>query len=291
MTRKRSRENAAANAVVELLGTITGTAMRGCMYDDGSQDRMHDFTITSEVHKIALEISTIADGDRVGRDHRWNRAAADGWLEIEGLTGCWIAHHEGDVEADTAIAAMRGHLPPLESLGVDSIRTAQWQEHAFEPPSMRPPEWQHVRALNGAGLSIVDRINDASEALLDEHRGQVFVGRGFEVSRPADRNLPVALLTEELRGDHSSDVRKLRTARDVTERHLWLWVELTEGFAMLRSFETEGLPEVDLDIEGIDGVWLGRSPAVDAVTGYVWLRGQGWRPFSAARDERNLGAC
>ncbi len=276
---------------MELLGSMTGTAMRGCMYDDGSQDRMHDFTITSEAHKIALEVSTIADGDRVGRDHRWNLAAADGWLEIPRLTGCWIAHHEGDVEADTAIAVVRAHLPALESLGVDSIDTAQWQGHAFEPASMRPPEWSHVRALNGAGFSIVSRVNDASEALLDEHGGQVYVGRGFEVSRPADRNLPVALVTEQLRGDHSSDVRKLRAAKDVADRHLWLWVELTEGFAMLRSFETEGLPEVDLDIEGVDGVWLARSPSVDTIAGYVWLRGQGWGAFSATRDERNLDAC
>lgn len=284
----RERENAAANAVVEQLAVLTGTAFRGCKRDDGSRDRMYDFTITSDAHTIALEVTTIADGARVGRDHRWNRAAPDDWVEIPGLVGCWIAHHEGDVEADTAITALKVHLPALEALGASQVVTAQWQEHAFAPVAQRPPDWGHARALNGAGFSILSRVPNPSQAPLDDHGGQAFLGRGFEVSRPVDRNLPVTLLSEELREDQLSDVQKLRAAEDVTARHLWLWVELTEGFAILRSFETEGLPQADIDIEGIDGVWLGRSPSPDTVSGYVWLRGQGWSAFSVSRDGTDL---
>lgn len=35
-------------------------------------------------------------------------------------------------------------------------------------------------------------------------------------------------------------------------RHIWMWVELAEGFAMIRSFDEEGPPAVDLDVQGLD---------------------------------------
>jgi hypothetical protein len=54
---------------------------------------------------------------------------------------------------------------------------------------------------------------------------------------------------------------------------------------VLRSFDAEGLPDVDLPVDGIDGVWLGRSPAPAIVGGYVWLRGSGWSQFVASRNE------
>ncbi|MCD4533553.1 hypothetical protein LRP67_05615 [Nocardioides sp. cx-169] len=291
MASKRERENAAANAVVQQLTALTGGAVRGCLHDDNSRDHMHDFTITTEADTIALEVTTIADGKRVGRDHRWNRATLDDWVDVPGLTGCWLAHHAGVIEADTAIDALQTHLPALETLGIEQIHTPRWQQHAFAPASLRPPEWEAARALDGAGFSILSRVTDATAALLDEHGGQVWVARGFAFSRPADRNLPATLVSEELREDHLSDVHKLLAADNVTSRHLWLWVELTEGFAMLRSFETQGLPEVGVDIDGIDGVWLGRSPAAGSVAGYVWLRQHGWSEFSGTRNESDLGAC
>lgn len=291
MTSRQSRENAAANAVVETLNFATDASVEGCTFDDGSQARMHDFTITSELRAIALEVSTIADGNRVGRDVRWGAATSEGWLSIPSLTGSWIAAHEGDVEADTAIAELHDHLPPLESLGSTWIETIKWEQHAFAPPSMRPPEWDHMRALNRAGFSTLTRVEEKSDSVLGGQGGIVYVGRGFEVDRPTDRNLPVALVTEELLGDHASDVRKLREAREVAERHLWLWVELTEGFALLDSFEAEGMPDVDINVWGIDGVWLARSPCAQTIAGYVWLRGRGWSAFSAARNEQALDPC
>lgn len=291
MASKRERENAAANAVVTQLAALTGGTAHGCLHDDNSRDRMHDFTITSGADTIALEVTTIADGDRVGRDHRWNRTAPDDWIDVPGLAGCWLAHHEGVVEADTAVGALRDHLAALESLGVEQLHTAQWQEHAFAPAAMRPPEWDQARALNAAGFTILSRVADASPELLNDHAGHVCVIRGFDFSRPADRDLPAVLVTEQLEGGHRSDVDKLLAATNVTARHLWLWVELTEGFAMLRSFETEGLPKTGIDIDGIDGVWLGRSPSVDTVAGHVWLRGRGWSAFSSPRDGSDLANC
>lgn len=289
VTTKRARENAAANAVVEVLGAMNDVELRGCLYDDGSRDRMHDFTITCGTHKIALEVTTMANGARVGRDFRWKREAPDDWAEVPGLVGCWLAFHEGEVEGTTAIAALRTHLPVLEALERENIITATWQEYAFTPATVRPPEWEHLRALNGAGFLTLSRID--SSQLLDEHGGHACIVRGFASTRPADPNLPVAILAGELRGDHASDVHKLLAAPAVDERHLWLWVELVEGFAMLRSFETEGLPTNDLNLDGIDGVWLGRGPAAETIAGVVWLRGAGWRKFSARRNELDLGAC
>ena len=54
---------------------------------------------------------------------------------------------------------------------------------------------------------------------------------------------------------------------------------------MIRSFETEGPPNVDLDVDGIDGVWLGRSPGQHVVAGHSWIRGLGWSAFSGTLNE------
>ncbi len=288
MASKHGRENAAANAVVLQLAVLTGSAVRGWLYDDNSRDCMHDFTITTDADTIALEVTTIADGARVGRDHRWERAAPEGWVEVSGLSGCWLAYHEGAVEGDTAVAALQAQVPVLEELGVEDLRTGRWQEHAFAPAAHRPPEWEASRALCGAGFTSLSRVTDAGPELLTDHSGQVFVSRSFGVERPADRNLPAALVTDQLHGDHLSDVQKLLAAVDVTARHLWLWIELTEGFAMLRSFEAEGLPDAGVEVDGLDAVWLGRSPTPEMVSGYVWRRGHGWSSFSVARDESDL---
>lgn len=131
------------------------------------------------------------------------------------------------------------------------------------------------------------RVTETSAALLNEHCGEVQVVRGRGVSRPADRNFPVEVINEQLRapGLHRSDVKKLLAVDDATARHLWMWVELTEGLAMIRSFEVEGLPDLDLEVEGIEGVWLGQNPARNVVAGYLWLRESGWSEFSAARNE------
>jgi hypothetical protein len=116
----------------------------------------------------------------------------------------------------------------------------------------------------------------------------VQVLRGFAVDRPADRNLPATFVNQQLREAHRSDVQKLVAVEDATARHIWMWVELAEGLAMIRSFDAEGLPGIDLDVEGIDGVWLGRSPAPEIVAGHLWLRGQGWSEFSVVRNEAAL---
>ena len=169
--------------------------------------------------------------------------------------------------------------------------TARWQDHLFAPATMRPPEWDHLRELNAAGFTILSRVTEPSDELHAERGGHASMSRGFEFSRPADRNFPVAVVTEELEGTHSSDVRKLRAAKDVTSRHLWLWVEIAEGLAMLRSFEAEGLPDEEIVVDGIDGIWLGTSPTETKVAGYAWLRDQGWSGFSVSRDETDLATC
>ena len=285
MTTKDARENAAANAVVDHLTAVTGTTMTGSKWDDGTKDSMHDFYVEGEGHKIALEVTTIADGDRVGRDHRWRRMAPDGWVKVDGLVGCWIASQEGETEASLVISTVQTLLPELEALGITRVDARLWQEHVFSPEAHRPPEYAQLRALHQVGIVDASRVTDASKELLNEHGGEVQLARAFGTDRPADRNFPATFVNQELRETHRSDVEKLIAAEDVTARHLWMWVELTEGFSMIRSFDAEGLPSVDLDVVGIDGVWLGRSPTQDSVAGYLWLRGEGWSEFSVCRNE------
>lgn len=287
MTSKDSRENAAANAVVAHMAGILGIGMTARRWDDGSKNGMHDFYIEGDGRKIALEVTTIADGKRVGRDVRWEREAPGGWVEVEGLKGCWTAYHESDAEASDVVRTIQAQLPQLETFGVMRVDARSWQEHAFAPSALRPLGYEQIRALNLVGIVQASCVTDASEALLNEHRGQVQVYRGFGVNRPADRNFPVTVIDEQLRDPdlHRSDVRKLLAVNDATERHLWMWVEPTEGLAMIRSLEAEGLPDVDLDADGIDGVWLGRSPARDVVAGHSWLRALGWSAFSVVRNE------
>ncbi len=287
MTSKESRENAAANAVVTYLDVVFGVVMTARRWDDGSKDRMHDFYVEGDGRKIALEVTTIADGQRVGRDVRWSREAPDGWVKIDGLTGCWIVHHEGYAEAVDVVRAIRTNLPRLEALGVLHVDARSWQQHMFGPDILHPLGYEQTRALGLVGVLWANCVADASEALLNDCGGEAQVLRGFGINRPVDRNLPATVIDEQLRRPnlHRSDVEKLLAVEDATARHLWMWVELSEGLAMIRSFETEGLPEAELDADGIDGVWLGRCPAPDLVAGQVWLRGQGWSVFSVARDE------
>lgn len=284
MTSKDARENAAANAVVDHLTAVTGIAMTGRKWDDGTKDGMHDFYVEGDVHKIALEVTTIADGDRVGRDHRWGRMAPDGWVEVDGLVGCWTVFHEGETEASSVISAIRANLPTLEALGIPRVDARLWQEHLFSSEAARPPGYDQLRALHQVGITDASRVTNASEDLLNDHGGEAQVARAFGANRPADRNFPTNFINQELRETHRSDVEKLIAVDDATARHIWMWVELTEGFSMIRSFDVEGLPDADLETGEIDGLWLGRSPAQDVVAGYVWRRDQGWSDFSVARN-------
>ncbi|WP_153395345.1 hypothetical protein [Ornithinicoccus halotolerans] len=285
VTPRDFRENAAANAVAEHLTAVLGSAVKPRKWDDGSAPAMHDFYIEGGIHKIALEVTTLADGERVGRDIRWEREAPEGRVKVAGLSGCWVALHDGDAEAGDVIATIRAQLPRLQALGLTRLDTRAWQEHALAPSILRPAWYEASRALNLMGVIEVSSVTDASQALLDEYGGEVHVARGFGTTRPIDRNFPVGVIHEQLRDPrhHASDVEKLLAVSDATAKHLWMWVELTEGFAIIRSLE-ESLPDVDVDAEGIDGVWLGRSPTPSILAGYVWLRGAGWGAFSTARN-------
>lgn len=286
MISKDSREDAAANAVATHLSEVLDITMAARRWDDGSRDGMHDFYVEADGHQIALEVTTIADGQRVGRDVRWEREAPGGWVRVEGLIGCWIVYHEGETEASDVIRAIQGQLPRLEALGLTQIDARSWQRHFFDLDALRPLGYEQLAALNLVGITQASRIAHVSDALQNDHGGEVHVVRGFGVQRPADRNFPVSFIDEQLRDPalHRSDVQKLLSVKDATARHLWMWVELTEGFSMIRSFEAEGLPDADIDAEGIDGVWLGRSPAPAVVAGFSWLRGLGWSEFSDGRD-------
>jgi hypothetical protein len=284
---KEGRENAAANAAAWSLTERFETPIEAQRWDDGSRDRMHDFYLTGAGHKIALEVTTLTDGNRVGRDVRWEREAPDGLVVVDGLTGCWTATHEGESEASDAVRELRTHLPTLETLGVARADTRTWQQDWMTPEAGRPPTYEPLRALHSVGIGLISSITEASDALLSDFGGKVQVLRGFGTTRPADRNFPVAVIHEQLRDEalHRSDVEKLLHVEDVTSRHLWLWVEVTEGLAMLRSFKAEGLPELNLEIDGLDGVWLGSSPHPEVVTGYLWQRAIGWDEFSCPRRE------
>ena len=273
----------AANAVANSLNALHGVALTPTKWDDGSADRMHDFNLESGDARIALEISTIADGMRVGRDFRWDSKVPDQLVPVGGLEGVWLATVEADAEADDVVPVISDHVPRLVSLGATSVETRRWQDHAFTPPDRRPPEFESMLALSRVGVSQVGRIQDASAETLRDFGGKVQVLRAHGHTRPADRNYPVSFLNEQLaRSDlHASDVAKLKAASDATQRHLWLWVEMHEGMPILRSFDAEGLPTADIDCETLDGLWLGWGASDDYVAGVSWVRGSGWRRFES----------
>lgn len=160
---KNSRENAAANAVAAHLTVVLDIAMTARRWDDGTENAMHDFYIEGDGRKVALEVTTIADGCRVGRDIRWERVAPGGSIKVEGLSGCWILGHQGDVEASDVIQAIQDHLPQLEALGVLRVDARSWQQHMFAPESLRPVDYEHLRALNLVGIVQADCVTGSSQ--------------------------------------------------------------------------------------------------------------------------------
>lgn len=278
---KLERENVAANAVASVLNRQFGWAVAPSKWDDGSADRMHDFYLESDDAKIALEVSTIADGNRVGRDFRWDAKVPDQLIAVDGLEGVWLAMVESSAEADDVVRVISTHMPALASLAATTIDTLRWQDHWFTASNRRPAEFEPMLALHQAGVSNVSRIENPSAAALLDLGGKVQVLRAHGHTRPADRNFPVAFLNEQLTDAdlHASDVAKLRSVSDATHRHLWLWVEPHEGMPILRSFDAEGLPTEDIDCGSLDGLWLGSGSFDERVAGVYWLRGSGWRDF------------
>ena len=209
VTTKDSCENAAANAVACHLAAVLATAMTVKRWDDGSAAGMHDFYIEGVGHKIALEVTTIADGRRAGRDVRWELEAASGWVAVEGLEGCWVVYHEGDAEASDVVRAVREEIPRLAALGITRVDARSWQAQVFTPDVRRPSEFEQVRALGRVGITHGNCVTDASQALLNERNGQVQILRGFGFHRSVDRNFPVTVIRGQLRDSelHGSDVR------------------------------------------------------------------------------------
>lgn len=280
---KQERENVAANAVADVLTALLGLAFTPSKWDDGTVARMHDFYLNSSTDRIALEVSTIADGTRVGRDIRWDRQAPDQLIPIDGLAGAvWLATVEDEAEAADVVRVLSNHLPTLAALGATSVETRRWQEHWLTTPDHRPAEFEPMLALNRVGVSAVSQIGNASAETLRDLGGKVQVLRAHGHTRPANPNYPVTVLNDQLANPdlHASDVAKLNAVSDATQRHLWLWVEIHEGLPIRRSFDAEGLPTDDIDCETLDGLWLGWGAADDQVAGVYWARGSGWHHFT-----------
>lgn len=285
MATKEQRENVAANSVVGHLQALLGLNLAASKWDDGTADGMHDFFVEGPGHRIALEVSTIADGDRVGRDMRWAHKAPGGLVRVPKALGCWMAGVEPEHEVEPIAEALRSAIPELERLGVTGADTRAWHGRWLTSQDPWPDEHVYLRELHRVGVTDVRRVADAREETLREFGGTVQVLRVSGFTRPADQNFPVTMIHRELTDPdlHASDVTKLRSA-DATARHLWLWMD-EEAMAMKRSFEAEGLPDADVEVEGVDGVWLGFGPAKNVVGAYVWLRGHGWNSFTVPRDE------
>lgn len=279
---KRERENVAANAVVEFLYAQLGLSVTASLWDDGSTQGMHDFYLDGDGHRMALEVSTIADGNRVGRDIRWDSKVPEQLISIGGLDGAWLATVETEAEADDVVPVVTTHVPALASLGFTRVDTRKWQNYWFTPPESRPPEFEPLLALSKVGVSDVSKIENPSADTLRDFGGKVQVLRTHGHTRPAERNFPVTFLNNQLSDPqlHASDVAKLETA-EATARHLWLWVEWHEGSSILRSFEVEGLPSDDIDCTALDGLWLGCGASNEQVAVVCWLRDQGWHRHNA----------
>lgn len=287
---KQRVENVAANVVHAQLGSDLGQPLTACQWDDGSADGMHDFYVTGDDVRIALEITTLADGDRVGRNVRWDREGPtdSAWLPIEGLDGVWLVAPDDDAEASTVLPALHAHMPNLSrsDVGPGMIDTRRWYDYAQSPPAVqRAQGTQELRALNAARITFVSRIPDPSDELLAKHNGEVQIGRGFETFRKPDRNHPVRVIDEHLAGKYRSDVDKLGRALDATARHLWFWLEFQEELPLRTSFEREGLPDADPSTAGIDGLWLALEKQPGPISGWYWVRDRGWGEFNCERDD------
>lgn len=277
---KTARENVAANAVSAWLNGQFGWDLTPSKWDDGSANRMHDFYLDDGGHRVALEVSTIADGQRVGRDVRWDRRSPDQLIPVANLDGVWLASVKSESEVEVVITAITTHVPTVAALGLTSVDTRAWQNHWFTPPDQRPPLFAPLVALSKAGVSDVSRVENPSHETLRDFGGTVQVLRGHGHTRPADRNYPVAFVNEQLADPalHASDVAKLADAA-ATARHFWLWVEWHEGMPIMRSLDAEGLPTDDIGCATLDGLWLGWGVSAERVAGACWLRGSGWHRF------------
>jgi hypothetical protein len=262
------RETRAAQVMVGVMGSTDWVIDPQDI--KGAPPRTHDFNLVGSACVLAVEISTIADTSKVRDMAGWGKIAPDGSLVLTGLSHGWhIA-----VESDGSTREIRDNLTTwileLERLGIHTVETRSWQNYVFTPPTLRPPEFETVRAMAAAGIQFANVIESlpAGECALA-------IFWGGPPYNPVDRGFVPTFVSAQLAGLHASDVAKLDAAT-ADRRALFLWLDAESHFDVIRSLD-HGAPTGDLKNVGrLDEVWLGRYFIDGSAIAYRWQRDADW---------------
>ncbi len=236
----------------------------------GAPSGSHDFDIVTDLATTAVEVSTLADHRAIGAYAGWFKMAPDGLLEVSGLARGWLLMVDATGSSPAAAAGVQSWLADLESRQEFSVNTRSWQRHLFEPVGKRPANFETLRSMAAAGITLGSALETAPAGQV-----HIAIGDGGYTYDPTDRGILPRFVSEQLAGAHRSDVDKLGGAA-ADARILFLWLDAQSFFPIVRSLD-QGPPDGDLtNVGALNEVWIGRHFRDDAVTVYRWRRDHGW---------------
>lgn len=262
------RERQAAAAILRVIGDADVRIVPRDV--QGAPSGSHDFDVVTDVGSTAVEVSTLADHQTIGAYAGWSKIAPNGHLAVNGLSHAWLLMVEANGSSKATAAGVQAWLADLESRQEFWVDTRSWQRHGLEPAAQRPANYETLRAMASAGITLGSVLETVPAG-----RVHIAIGDGGYSYDPADRGVVSRFVSEQLASIHRSDVDKLeRTAAGA--RILFLWLDSQSFFTMVRSLD-HGLPDEDLaNVGSVDEVWIGRHFRDDAVTVYRWRRTKGW---------------
>lgn len=241
---------------------------------EGAPPRTHDFDLVSQSARVAVEISTIADTLTMGHPARWEKAFPDGAATVVGLAKGWIIVARSGGDPRRLKRNLEAWLSRLEALGIDGAQTVRWQSYAFDLPALRPPEFETLRELEDVGVDIVTAAPELPAGAISIVR----IDSEF-VWNVADAERFSAFVSDELQGDHFSDVAKV-VAASADRRAVFFWLHATSHFDMIRRLDNGLLEGPVYGAEDIDEVWVGRQLTNGQVLAYRWTDADGWTTFA-----------
>ncbi|WP_324644877.1 hypothetical protein [Pseudarthrobacter sp. LT1] len=239
----------------------------------------HDFDLYDGTMTVAVEVSTIARTDTVRDSAEWDRHFPDLAIRLEGITKGWVVMVASGGSVRTTRQQLGVWLADLERMQMFSARTERWQEHAFDPEPYRPPWVDTLRAMRAAGVihAVVEPTLPAGECALSK------VDDGYAWD-PSDYEYVSTFVSEQLAGDHKSDVRKLERAI-ADRRVLFLWLDAQSHFDITRRLDNHVLGGSVRNAGSVDEVWIGRHFKDGAVTAYRWCPAKGWSTIDLAKSD------
>lgn len=239
----------------------------------GAPSSTHDFDLVSGSTRVAVEVSTVADTLTMGHPMRWDKSFPDGASIVVGPAKGWIITARAGGDPRRLKRSLGGWLASLEALGISGAQTVRWQSHAFESAALRPPEFETLRQLDAVGVEIVTVAPELPAGTISILR----IDTEF-VWNAADEELFSEFVSDELQGNHLSDVAKVLAAT-ADRRAVFLWLHATSHFDMIRRLDNGMLGGSVYGAEDIDEVWIGRRMTNGQVLAYRWTDLDGWVSF------------